>query len=78
MGDNNICSVVSAMNRPKRMENKLPNATRYLVELLGRCLSYFKLNILASVYIQSDCLWAYSRDNSSNALSYYFQKIGQY
>ena len=36
-----------------------------IVKLLGRCWSYFELNIPGTIYIQSNCLWADSRDNSS-------------
>ncbi len=43
-----------------------------IVEILGRCWSYFELNIHGTISIQSDCLWEDSRDNSSQALSYYF------
>jgi hypothetical protein len=34
-------------------------------ELLGRCWSYFELNIPGTIYMRSDCIWTDSKNNSS-------------
>ena len=38
------CSTLHTTNKPKRVESKLPNGARELVESLGRCWSDFESN----------------------------------